>query len=175
MSTEHDPQFNTKLLQVICQLHEWENQHLHLVQSQAGRYLYLSLVKQLIEEKRDQPSALLKGIYHNQDLSERALRYKIREFEEEGLIKFEANQVDKRSKKLCLPRTYYRPWNPIAMNSGAFSGQSSWCFPKNSLCLNPSNPRVLYEHERHHPNSLVEFVTVFLYRLGNVCLAQSQA
>ena len=61
MKTESDPQFNTKLLQVICQLHEWENQHLHLVQSQAGRYLYLSLVKQLIEEKRDQPSALLKG------------------------------------------------------------------------------------------------------------------
>jgi len=69
MSTEPDPQFNTKLLQVICQLHEWENQHLHLVQSQAGRYLYLSLVKQLIEEKRDQPSALLNGIYHKQDLS----------------------------------------------------------------------------------------------------------
>jgi DNA-binding MarR family transcriptional regulator len=73
---------------------------LHLVQSQAGRYLYLSLVKQLIEEKRDKPSALLKGIYSNQDLSERALRYKIREFEEEGLVKFEASQVDKRSKKI---------------------------------------------------------------------------
>ena len=69
MKTESDPQLNTKLLQVICQLHEWENQHLDLVQTQAERYLYLSLVKQLIEEKRDQPSALLKGIYHNQDLS----------------------------------------------------------------------------------------------------------
>ena len=100
MKTDSDPQFNTKLLQVICQLHELENQHLHLVQSQAGRYLYLSLVKQLIEEKRDKPSALLKGIYSNQDLSERALRYKIREFEEEGLVKFEASQVDKRSKKI---------------------------------------------------------------------------
>lgn len=100
MKTDSDPQFNTKLLQVNCQLHEWENQHLHLVQSQAGRYLYLSLVKQLIEEKRDKPSALLKGIYSNQDLSERALRYKIREFEEEGLVKFEASQVDKRSKKI---------------------------------------------------------------------------
>jgi len=100
MKTDSDPKFNTKLLQVICQLHEWENQHLHLVQSQAGRYLYLSLVKQLIEEKRDKPSALLKGIYSNQDLSERALRYKIREFEEEGLVKFEASQVDKRSKKI---------------------------------------------------------------------------
>jgi hypothetical protein len=100
MNNDADPQIHTKLLQVICQLHEWENQNLGLVQTQAGRYLYLSLVKQLIEEKRDQPSALLKGIYHNQDLSERALRYKIREFEEEGLIKFEANRIDKRSKRI---------------------------------------------------------------------------
>ena len=51
MKTESDPQLNTKLLQVICQLHEWENQHLDLVQTQAGRYLYLSLVKQLILER----------------------------------------------------------------------------------------------------------------------------
>ena len=100
MKTEPDHLLNAKLLQVICQLHDWENQHLHLVQSQAGRYLYLSLVKQLIQAKEDQPSAFLKGIYHNQDLSERALRYKIREFEEEGLIKFESNQIDKRSKKI---------------------------------------------------------------------------
>ena len=61
MKNDSDPQLNTKLLQVICQLHEWENQNLGLVQTQAGRYLYLSLVKQLIEEKRDQPRALLKG------------------------------------------------------------------------------------------------------------------
>ena len=66
MNTETDNPLNTKLLQVICQLHDWENQHLHLVQSQAGRYLYLSLVKQLIQTNQHQPSALLKGIYHNQ-------------------------------------------------------------------------------------------------------------
>jgi signal transduction histidine kinase len=40
MKTESDPQLHTKLLQVICQLHEWENQHLDLVQTQADRYLY---------------------------------------------------------------------------------------------------------------------------------------
>jgi hypothetical protein len=106
MKSEPDHPMNTKLLQVICQLHDWENQHLHLVQSQAGRYLYLSLVKQLTEAKQDQPSALLKGIYHNQDLSERALRYKIREFEQEGLIKFECNQFDKRSKKILAHRGF---------------------------------------------------------------------
>jgi DNA-binding MarR family transcriptional regulator len=130
MKTESDPQFNTKLLQVICQLHEWENQHLHLAQSQAGRYLYLSLVKQLIEEKRDQPSALLKGIYHNQDLSERALRYKIREFEEEGLIKFEANQVDKRSKKIVPTEDLLQTLESHSHEFGRILGTKFLVFPK---------------------------------------------
>ena len=130
MKTEPDPQFNTKLLQVICQLHEWENQHLNLVQSQAGRYLYLSLVKQLIEEKRDQPSALLKGIYLNQDLSERALRYKIREFEEEGLIKFEANQVDKRSKKIVPTEDLLQTLESHSHEFGRILGTKFLVFPK---------------------------------------------
>jgi len=33
-------------------------------------------------------------------LSERALRYKIRDFENDGLIEFQANSSDKRSKKI---------------------------------------------------------------------------
>jgi hypothetical protein len=131
MKTESDPQFNTKLLQVICQLHEWENQHLHLVQSQAGRYLYLSLVKQLIEEKRDQPSALLKGIYHNQDLSERALRYKIREFEEEGLIKFECNQLDKRSKKIVPTNDLMQTLDTHSQEFGRILATKFVLLPKN--------------------------------------------
>ena len=104
MNREPNTPLHNKLLQVICQLHEWENKNLHLVQSQAGRYLYLSLVKQLVDEKHEQPVAILKGIYHNQDLSERGLRYKIREFEVEGLIKFETNAQDRRAKKIVPTR-----------------------------------------------------------------------
>ena len=130
MKTESDTPLNTKLLQVICQLHEWENQNLNLVQTQAGRYLYLSLVKQLIEEKRDQPSALLKGIYHNQDLSERALRYKIREFEDEGLIKFEASRVDKRSKKIVPTDDLLQTLETHSQEFGRILSSKFLVFPK---------------------------------------------
>ena len=130
MKNESDPQINTTLLQVICQLHEWENQNLGLVQTQAGRYLYLSLVKQLIEEKRDQPSALLKGIYHNQDLSERALRYKIREFEDEGLIKFEANRIDKRSKKIVPTEELLQTLETHSQEFGRILSSKFLVFPK---------------------------------------------
>jgi hypothetical protein len=99
MEKDLEPSLSAKLLQVICRLHEWESQHLDIASSQAGRYLYLNIAKQL-QETREGPSALLKGIYYNKDLSERALRYKIREFENDGLIAFEANATDKRSKKI---------------------------------------------------------------------------
>jgi len=130
MKTESDPQLNTKLLQVICQLHEWENQHLDLVQTQAGRYLYLSLVKQLIEEKRDQHSALFKGIYHNQDLSVRALCYKIREYKKEGLITFEASQVDKRSKKIVPTDDLLQTLEAHSLEFGRILGTKFLVFPK---------------------------------------------
>ena len=102
MRHDNDQVLSTKFLQVICQLHEWENQHLGLAHTQAGRYLYLNIAKQLQADK-DGPSALLKGIYYNKELSERALRYKIREFESDGLIEFESSNIDKRSKKYCPP------------------------------------------------------------------------
>ena len=99
MEKDLEPSLSAKLLQFICRLHEWESQHLDIASSQAGRYLYLNIAKQL-QETREGPSAFLKGIYYNKDLSERALRYKIREFENDGLIAFEANATDKRSKKI---------------------------------------------------------------------------
>ncbi len=94
-----DTPSSSHLLQIICQLHDWENQHLELAHSQAGRYLYLNIAKQL-QGKDEGATALLKGIYHNKDLSERALRYKLREFESEGLILFETSTADKRSKRI---------------------------------------------------------------------------
>ena len=99
MRNDTDSTLSAKFLQVICQLHEWESQHLDVASTQAGRYLYLNLARQL-QETEDGPSAFLKGIYYNKDLSERALRYKIREFENDGLIEFEAHNNDKRSKRI---------------------------------------------------------------------------
>ncbi|NDC61186.1 MAG: hypothetical protein EBZ60_04110 [Betaproteobacteria bacterium] len=90
---------NEAMMKVICQLNDWENQHLTLTHSLAGRYLYLSIAKQM-HSKPDSASPLLKGIYCNKDLSERALRYKLREFEKQGLIAFEPSSTDKRSKRI---------------------------------------------------------------------------
>jgi hypothetical protein len=129
MGQDQDPQRHAKLLQVICQLHEWENQHLALAQSQVGRYLYLNIAMQL-QEKRDGRSALLKGIYFNKELSERALRYKIREFENQGLIAFETNHADKRSKTILPTETFTQHLDAHVAEFGRILDQEFLIFPK---------------------------------------------
>ena len=105
MRNDQDSQLSAKFLQVICQLHEWESQHLDVASTQAGRYLYLNLARQL-QDTQGGPSAFLKGIYYNKDLSERALRYKIREFENDGLI--ERGQLNMKSSFAVLYGWYKR-------------------------------------------------------------------
>ena len=129
MRNDLDPNLSAKLLQVICQLHEWESQHLDLATTQAGRYLYLNIAKQL-QETRGGPSAFLKGIYYNKDLSERALRYKIREFENDGLIEFEASNVDKRSKKILPTDAFIKTLDAHASEFGRMLGNEFLIFPK---------------------------------------------
>jgi hypothetical protein len=118
------------LMQIICQLHDWENQHLELAHSQAGRYLYLSIVKQL-QGKAEGPSALLKGIYYNKDLSERALRYKLREFENQGLIAFEASTTDKRSKRILPTDSLVQTMADHASAFAQLLGKEFLVLPKN--------------------------------------------
>ena len=129
MRHDNDQLLSTKFLQVICQLHEWENQHLGLAHTQAGRYLYLNIAKQLQADKGG-PSALLKGIYYNKELSERALRYKIREFESDGLIEFESSNIDKRSKKILPTDTLLKTLETHAAEFGRMLGHELLIFPK---------------------------------------------
>lgn len=129
MRNDQDSQLSSKFLQVICQLHEWESQHLDLASTQAGRYLYLNLARQL-QDNHGGPSAFLKGIYYNKDLSERALRYKIREFENDGLIEFEAHSSDKRSKRILPTPTLLNTLDAHAQEFSRMLSNEFLIFPK---------------------------------------------
>jgi hypothetical protein len=129
MRNDQDSQLSAKFLQVICQLHEWESQHLDVASTQAGRYLYLNLARQL-QDIQGGPSAFLKGIYYNKDLSERALRYKIREFENDGLIEFEAHVSDKRSKRILPTPTLLNTLDAHAQEFSRMLSNEFLIFPK---------------------------------------------
>ena len=86
------------LLELIVNSYEWEIAHAKHCGSVAARHFYFSLVEQFIKSDSI-TSTQLKFLYHNQEFSERALRYKLRDFEKKGLIRFEQHGLDKRSKK----------------------------------------------------------------------------
>lgn len=129
MINDSDDLINLKFLKVICELHEWESQYLDVTATQAGRYLYLNIARQL-QEQRGGTSAFLKGIYYNKDLSERALRYKIREFEDDGLIEFETNTDDKRTKKILATPELLSKLNAHAHGFSRMVSSEFLIFPK---------------------------------------------
>ena len=75
-------------------------------------------------------SAFLKGIYYNKDLSERALRYKIREFEEEGLIEIETHSDDKRTKKILATPELLNKLNAHSHEFSRMLSSEFLIFPK---------------------------------------------
>ena len=75
-------------------------------------------------------SAFLKGIYYNKDLSERALRYKIREFEEDGLIEFETHSDDKRTKKILATPKLLKKLNAHSHEFSRMLSSEFLIFPK---------------------------------------------
>jgi len=129
MKNEPEGILGLKFLKVICQLHEWENQHLEVAETQAGRYLYLNIARQL-QEERGGSSAFLKGIHYNKELSERALRYKIREFESDGLIEFETQSNDRRSKKILATPALLEKLNTHAQEFNRMLSSEFLIFPK---------------------------------------------
>ena len=86
-------------LQLLVDIYDWEKEHCALCETVAGRHLYYAIARQVLADNPNQGNQL-KSLYNNQEFSERALRYKVREFEGQGLIGFETGPLDKRSKRI---------------------------------------------------------------------------
>lgn len=87
----HRPQ----LLRVMIQIRQWEMRQPDELQTMSGRDLYLRLAASLLQND-GKPQALksLQG-----DMTERAIRIRIKEFQKQGLIELDANQFDQRTKR----------------------------------------------------------------------------
>ncbi len=82
----------------LAKLHLWEQSQLRPFETMSGQFLYFKLVQQTLSGTDAQQS--LKDIHFDTQLSERAIRLKVREFEEMGLIQSVPNQSDKRARQL---------------------------------------------------------------------------
>lgn len=83
------------LLRVMIQMHDWENRQLQELQTLTGRELYFRIAEVCLNDS--QPPQL--KLFHGRS-TERAMRQRMREFEELGLIDVLNNMSDQRTKYL---------------------------------------------------------------------------
>ena len=87
------------LLRVMIQMHDWENRQLQELQTLTGRELYFRIAEVCLNDSQ-LPQQL--KLFHGRS-TERAIRQRMREFEELGLIDVSNNMSDQRTK--CLVPT----------------------------------------------------------------------
>jgi hypothetical protein len=82
------------LLRVMIQMHDWENRQLQELQTLTGRELYFRIAEVCLNDSQ-LPQQL--KLFHGRS-TERAIRQRMREFEELGLIDVSHNMSDQRTK-----------------------------------------------------------------------------
>jgi hypothetical protein len=96
------PFSNSNLLRVMIQMHDWELRHLPELQTVTGRELYFRISEEYLKDP--QSPQLLKLLQVRS--TERAIRQRVRQFEEMGLIDVSNNTKDKRTKRV-VPTEFF--------------------------------------------------------------------
>jgi hypothetical protein len=90
------PVNDSNMLRVMIQMHDWEGRHLPEMQTITGRELYFRVAEGVL---KDPHSPQLLKLLHVRS-TERAIRQRLRRFEEIGLIDVLNNTSDKRTKRI---------------------------------------------------------------------------
>lgn len=90
------PVSDSNLLRVMTQMHDWEGRYMPELQTVTGRDLYFRIAKGVLN---DPQSPQLLKLFQVKS-TERAMRQRMRQFEEMGLIDVSSNTSDKRTKRV---------------------------------------------------------------------------
>ena len=83
------------LVQILVEMNQWEDDHSPELQTISGRQLYFGIASNLLtsSEIKTQSMKLLYG-----RVTERAIRTRIREFQQMGLLEVAGNSLDARTR-----------------------------------------------------------------------------
>jgi hypothetical protein len=106
------------LLQSQAELQGWEIANFPILSSLSGRQLYYGLIKHyLLENEQEVKTDSLKNLYFGDGigLTDRALRTKLREFENAGFVVSVPCESDKRSRSLLITESFLEKMNTHAI------------------------------------------------------------
>jgi len=87
------------MLQIASDIHNWESEHMKELETMSGRFIVLNLVNYFCKNNPNTASTSpLKSIYRTDNISEKSIRNKLKEFNLNGLIRYTNLKSDGRSK-----------------------------------------------------------------------------
>jgi hypothetical protein len=91
----------------LAELHQWEQDNSSVLSSMTGRHLYYKIAERAIGERSLLSGSLKKDLYAGSHLSEKAIRLRMRELEQEGCIEAISSMSDARAKYLVPTEKFY--------------------------------------------------------------------
>jgi hypothetical protein len=88
------------LLVALAEINQWEWIELPSARSLVGRHVYFCLAVEVLKNKEIRAGQPLKQVFFHPEFSDRAIRMKLREFEQDGLIERLSDDIDKRYRRL---------------------------------------------------------------------------
>ncbi len=76
------------------------------VRSLVGRHVYFCIAREVSQRDEYRPGQPLKQVLFHPAFSDRAIRMKLREFEEDGLIEMLPDDLDKRFRRFIPTQTF---------------------------------------------------------------------
>lgn len=87
------------MLQIAVDIHNWESEHMQELETMSGRFIFLNLVSYFCKDQQQTASSSpLKSIYRTENISEKSIRNKLKDFNAKGLIRYVTLANDGRSK-----------------------------------------------------------------------------
>ena len=96
----------TVIIKNLAELHQWELDNSPFLNTMSGRHLYFRIAQRAVGE-RALLSKALKELYCGSNLSEKALRMRMREMEKDGAIQSVHCEGDARAKYLMPTEVFY--------------------------------------------------------------------
>jgi hypothetical protein len=106
VSADIDSTELTALLVAMAKLYDWEMANSPFMQSVTGRHLYFKIANRVIGEKTLLEKSM-KDLYQGANLTEKAVRLRLRDFESQNYLRSVCNDQDARVRCLMPTESMY--------------------------------------------------------------------
>lgn len=118
--------------------HQWETSGEALMGTIIGRHVYLCIISDMSPEGKISESKSLKQVFSHPSFTDRAIRLKLREYENEGYITMEVNAGDGRTRSIRVTDKFMKQVEQHnALLQAAFKEQFLVIFKANQSAASP--------------------------------------